>query len=67
MQEAQQGVEHRVTEREWAGEGKMRLPRRADKGAITRIQQEADSERPALKTSVAAEAAGERGVLLSVL
>lgn len=43
-QGAQQGVEHRVTEREWEEEERMRLLRRADKGAIMRSRREAESE-----------------------
>lgn len=47
---AQQGVEHRMTEREWAEEERTRLLRRADKGAITRSRREAESEGPVLKS-----------------
>lgn len=57
MQEAQQGAEHRVTEREWVGEERMRLLRRADKGAIMRRRREAESEGSVLKTSAAADGA----------
>lgn len=57
MQEAQQGVEHRVTEREWVGEERTRLLRRADKGAITRSLREAESEGPVLKTSATVDGA----------
>lgn len=51
---AQQGVEHRVTVREWAEEEATRLLRRADKGAITRSRREAGSQGPVLKSSGAA-------------
>lgn len=57
MQEAQQGVEHTVTEWEWAGEERTRLLRRADKGAIMRRRREAESEGSVCKTCAAAATA----------
>lgn len=71
MQGAQHGVEHRVTEPEWAGEERTRLLRSAVKRGNNEETARGRERRARFKDLCRCgwrcEAAGERGVLLSAL